>query len=191
VSKITFNRDKTDTFRCEVAVQGADKSSSRARLVLEFTNGKTYMFRGTIKGDGTCEIPVPKLQEDDGSGGTATLEIIAESAFFEPWQGGFQLKSSKSVQVEGIQVGVDNSASVTVNNIQGAQEDKDTKIVKSILEGFNPKDKRTRRLLSDYEPTKRVKDWARGHFKENINSPKALYCMMVLEERLRKNKRKK
>lgn len=191
MDQITFYRDSSDTFKCEVAIQGAELKESRVRLVLAFDNGNSYLFNGRIKPDGMCEINVPKLKEDDGAGGTATLEVIAESAFFEPWQGNFAIRSKRAVQVEGVQVSTDTEKKVLVKNVGGTKKNKDHALVESILKTYDPKSKRIVAELDDYEPTKKVKDWGRRVFKSKIDAPKARYCMMVLEERMRKiNKNK-
>lgn len=188
MEQVTFYRDSSDVFRCQVDVQGASINESRVRLVLEFDNGKTYLFKGKVKADGMCEISVPKLKEEDGSGGTAILEVIAETAFFEPWSGQFNLKSKRAVQVEGVQVSTSEDKRVTVTNVGG--KDKKPSLVESILEGYKP----TKQLISelkDYEPTKKVKDWGRKEFGDKINTAKARYCMMVVEERYRRLKKRR
>lgn len=188
MSDIQFKRDATDIVKFEVDVQGASISESQARLVVEFNGGKTYLFKGKINRDGVCEVTIPKLSEDDGSGGNVTLEVIAENAFFEPWAGTFDVKSSKSVHVEGIQVTQPEKKTVTVKGL-GEKKPTSSKIVRSILETYDPKSKRIRSELDDYEPTKRVKEWGRSVFKEHVDNPKARYCMMVLEERLRRRRK--
>lgn len=184
MNQVVFYRDSSDVFRCQVDIQGASVNESRVRLVLEFDNGKTYLFKGKVKSDGMCEISVPKLKEEDGSGGTAILEVIAENAFFEPWSGQFNLKSRKSVQVESVQVSTSSEKKVTVSNVAG--QEKPT-IVESILSGYKPT-KKLLNELNDYEPTKKVKDWGRKQFGEKVDTPQARYCMMVVESRLRRLK---
>jgi len=187
--QVTFYRDSSDTFRCEVSIKGSSVNESRVRLVLEFDNGKTYLFKGNIDGDGICEIQVPKLQEENSAGGTAVLEVIAENAFFEPWRGNFNISSRKSVQVERVQVQT-NDAKVLVTNVGSKPKNKDEQLVKSILESFNPKETKTKKLLDDYEPTKRVKVWASKVF-ENLNTPEAQYTMLVVEARMKRLRRSK
>ena len=191
MSVITFYKDKSDVFRCDVAIDGASLNESKIRLVLEFDNGKSYLFKGKVSSDGKVEIPVPKMNEENDSGGNATLEVIAENTFFEPWSGNFKLKSRKAVQVEGVSVGGSSEKKVLVNNVSGAKEkkvSKNQKLINDILESYNPRSKKQRAELSDYEPVKNVKDWGRKLFKERVDSPKAQYCMMVIESRMRKKR---
>jgi len=97
-----FYRDKENIFECDVKVDGASLSDTRARLLLTFENGLTTVYEGKVKVSGDCEIKIPaikdKLTESDI--GTATLEVIAESTVFEPWTSAFSLKRSKTVTVE-------------------------------------------------------------------------------------------
>jgi hypothetical protein len=159
--------------------------------VLEFDNGNSYLFKGKIQSNGMCEINIPKFKEEDDTGGIATLEVIAESAFFEPWHGNFVIRSRRSVQVEGVQVSTDTQKRVLIKNVGSTSNSKDHKLIESILKTYNPKSKRMLDELNDYEPTKKVKDWARRVFKNKVNSPQARYCMMVLEERIRKINKKR
>lgn len=188
---VTFYRDSTDIFKCEVSVEGAALSESKVRLVLDFDNGQTYMFKGSINGDGICEISVPKLKEEDGSGGVATLEVIAENAFFEPWVGNFGINSKKAVRVEGVKVNTDSEKRVIVSNVNSDKPvSNDHRIVETILKTYKPS-KRLLAELNDYEPTLKVKQWGKRVFGKNLNTNKAKYTMMVVEERAKKLKKRK
>ena len=190
---ITFYKDVSDVFRCDVSIEGASLNESKIRLVLEFDNGKTYLFKGKVSSDGKVEIPVPKINEESDSGGNATLEVIAENTFFEPWTGNFKLKSRKAVQVEGVSVGVTHKKNVVVNNVSKLNERKLTKnqkLIKDILKSYDPNSKKIMAELSDYEPTKRIKNWGKKVFKDKVNTPKAQYCMMIIENRVQRNKKK-
>ena len=98
----TFYRDKENIFECNVAVDGASLSDTRARLILTFENGLTTLYEGTVKVSGECEINVPPIKEKltESETGTAKLEVIAESTVFEPWTSDFSLTRSKNVTVE-------------------------------------------------------------------------------------------
>lgn len=95
-----FYTDKGKTFECQIQVEGADINETTARLVLMFENKRNLIFFGDVNADGTCEIKVPALKELKESKGTAVLEVISESTFFEPWESEFELKTSKKVTVE-------------------------------------------------------------------------------------------
>jgi len=79
-----FYKDKGEKFTCDLDIEGASINESKVRLVLEFDKDKTYLFNGTIKGDGLCEVSIPPLKDISSSKGKAILEVIAESTYFTP-----------------------------------------------------------------------------------------------------------
>lgn len=95
-----FFTDKSKLFECNISVDGAKVSETKARLVLEFENNRNLLFHGKINSSGKCEILVPALKELNESKGKATLEVIAEQTFFESWNDKFELVQDKSVVVE-------------------------------------------------------------------------------------------
>lgn len=97
----TFYTDKPTNFECNISLQGAKLSSSKARLVLE-SDDINFIFYGSIDSNGKCTIPVSKLKNrlDENTLGTAKLEVIAEDTYFEPWEDKFEIKTNKKVTVE-------------------------------------------------------------------------------------------
>ena len=97
----TFYTDKPTNFECNISLQGAKLTKSKARLVLE-SDDINYIFYGTIDSDGKCTIPVSKLRNrlDENTKGTAKLEVIAEDTYFEPWEDSFEVQTNKKVTVE-------------------------------------------------------------------------------------------
>jgi hypothetical protein len=78
-------RDKAETFKCELAITGANPSQSSARVIIESSSMK-YVFEGSIDENGHCEIQLPKMDflNEQGSG-TINLEVIADDTLFKPW----------------------------------------------------------------------------------------------------------
>ena len=97
----TFYTDKPEIFECNISLQGAKLSDSKARLVLE-SDSYNLMFYGEITSAGKCTIPVKKLKSilSENSKGKVKLEVIAEDTYFEPWSDDFDVKTNKKVQVE-------------------------------------------------------------------------------------------
>jgi hypothetical protein len=97
----TFYTDKPTNFECNISLQGAKLSKSKARLVLE-SNDINFIFYGTIDSNGKCMIPVSRLKNrlDEDTVGTAKLEVIAEDTYFEPWEDKFEIKTNRKVTVE-------------------------------------------------------------------------------------------
>jgi hypothetical protein len=93
-------KDKTESFSCDVSVEGAKISETKARLILE-SDDWTLMFEGDIDRTGKCNIPIKKLNIlEEGSVGKIRLEVIAENTVFTPWEDDFKVKVSKKVTVQ-------------------------------------------------------------------------------------------
>ena len=93
--------DKSELFECDIKLEGASLSKSKARLVVETTD-YSLMFDGTISKGGKCEIPIRKLNGliDEDTSGNIRLEVIAEDTFFTPCESDFEVDASKKVTVE-------------------------------------------------------------------------------------------
>ena len=93
--------DKSELFECDIKLEGASLSKSKARLVVE-TQDYSLLFNGSISSGGKCEIPIRKLKGliDENTSGNIRLEVIAEDTFFTPWESDFEVDASKKVTVE-------------------------------------------------------------------------------------------
>jgi len=92
--------DKPKLFECNVKLEGAKIKDTVARLVLESFD-YNVMFYGVINEQGDCSIPIKKLKNlMENTTGIMKLEVIAEDTYFTPWTDEFELKTSKTVQVE-------------------------------------------------------------------------------------------
>ena len=93
--------DKSELFECDIKLEGASLSKSKARLVVE-TSDYSLLFNGEISSKGKCEIPIRKLKGliDESTVGNIRLEVIAEDTFFTPWESDFEVDASKKVTVE-------------------------------------------------------------------------------------------
>ncbi len=93
--------DKSELFECDIKLEGASLSKSKARLVVE-TSDYSLLFNGDINSSGKCEIPIRKLKGliDENTTGNIRLEVIAEDTFFTPWESDFEVDASKKVTVE-------------------------------------------------------------------------------------------
>lgn len=120
----TFYTDKTEIFECNISLQGAKLTDSKARLILE-SDDYNLVFYGQITKDGKCTIPVKKLKSvlSENTKGKVKLEVIAEDTYFEPWSDEFDVETSKKVQVEvkssskkPIVESAEKKIKVTVNN---------------------------------------------------------------------------
>ena len=93
--------DKSELFECDIKLEGASLSKSKARLVVE-TSDYSLLFDGNISSNGKCEIPIRKLKGliDENTTGNIRLEVIAEDTYFTPWESDFEVDASKKVTVE-------------------------------------------------------------------------------------------
>jgi len=93
--------DKKELFECNVALEGVDIKDSKIRAILKFDD-KNLMIEGKIKSGGKGEIIFPKLKglTEEGKKGKMQLEVIAEDAYFQPYEEDFEVKVSKKVTVE-------------------------------------------------------------------------------------------
>ena len=93
--------DKSELFECDIKLEGASLSKSKARLVVK-TSDFSLLFDGSISSNGKCEIPIRKLKGliDENTTGNIRLEVIAEDTYFTPWESDFEVDASKKVTVE-------------------------------------------------------------------------------------------
>mgnify|MGYP001329102043 CR=1 FL=1 len=139
--------DKSELFECDIKLEGASLSKSKARLVVE-TSDYSLLFKGEINSSGKCEIPIRKLKGliDENTKGNIRLEVIAEDTYFTPWQSDFDVQASKQVTVE---VRSQKSAKVIkenkvqVSNVKHQITEQEVNHVKNIL--------KSRYFISKYE----------------------------------------
>ena len=112
--------DKAETFECDIKIEGASLTNSKARLVIE-TKDYSLLFHGKINSSGKCTIPVKKLKGliDESSKGDIRLEVIAEDTYFTPWESKFEIESSKkeTVKVKNVKQQVTQKETDHVVNI--------------------------------------------------------------------------
>ena len=123
--------DKQELFECDIQLEGASLTDSKARLVIE-TEDLALLFKGNIDSKGKCQIPVKRLKGLLGENvkGNIKLEVIAEDTYFTPWESDFEVEASKKVQVEvksqNKEVIKESKPSVKVKNVNEiTNEEKD------------------------------------------------------------------
>ena len=112
-------RDKAEVFVCDIQMTGANPTNSKARIILE-TSDLTYMFEGGIDPNGTCKVPLRKMNFlDENESGRIRLEVIAEDMVFTPWQDNFVAVNSKKVDVKIVESeDMTPRVGITVTNIR-------------------------------------------------------------------------
>ena len=93
--------DKSEIFECNVSLEGASIKNSKLRAILKFDD-KNLMVEGKINSNGKGKIVFPKLNNisEDGEVGKMELEVIAEDAYFQPYEETFKVETSKKATVE-------------------------------------------------------------------------------------------
>ena len=97
----TLYTDKSEDFKCNIGVEGANISNTFARLILE-NKTLNLSFEGKVNKDGSCVIPIKQLKHilPEGMEGKMKLEVIADDTYFSPWEDDFIIKVNKKVTVE-------------------------------------------------------------------------------------------
>ena len=184
---LKLHKDRKQTFECKIRIEGADLKDARARLVL---SGVTmdYALSGRVDAMGNCMVEIPPLKMLENKEGTATLEVMVDNGFFEPFRTEYKLVT-REVTVTEVKVN-DDSYRVRVHadvekpakkpiqeKVTIVEEPKKSKmfipectkknkiIVKNILEGFNSLDAKNTKTLKEhisfkYAPSKKVVNWA-------------------------------
>ena len=93
--------DKSEIFECNVSLEGASIKNSKLSAILKFDD-KNLMVEGKINSNGKGKIVFPKLKNisEDGEVGKMQLEVIAEDAYFQPYEETFKVETSKKATVE-------------------------------------------------------------------------------------------
>lgn len=99
----TIYTDKSEDFKCKIAVEGSKLNETVARLVIE-SNDVSLLFEGKIDSEGFCTVPIKRIKKvfSEGDSGKMRLEVIAEDTFFSPWEDEYTVKTNKKVTVEMI-----------------------------------------------------------------------------------------
>ncbi len=176
---LKFNKNKSQTFKCRVEIQGVDSPKVIPRLVLSTKNSNMKLFFEGKYDNKSCEIVIPSIANIQ-SKGDVTLEIIANDTIFQPWQSTYEILS-ESIVVENIEL-IDNKNEISVKVVQESiKEDKKELIESKYYEPIrNAKNKK--KLLTfikeSYVPNKKIFDWANREFNDtkSIKSKMAMYC---------------
>ena len=186
---LKFNKDRKSTFECKIMIEGADLKNARARLVLSGVM-MDYALNGRVDAMGNCMVEVPPLKMLENKEGTATLEVMVDNGYFEPFKSEYKLVS-REVTVSEVKL---NEGDVLVKVHADVKEDKkptiqektekpkpkskmfipecsndNKKIVKNILEAYNELDDKNKGVLKEhidlkYNPSKKVEKWAKKVF---------------------------
>jgi hypothetical protein len=191
-----FFRDKPKLFECNISVDGAKISETKARLILEFPDThRNLLFYGNLDNNGKCEITIPALKEYDETEGNVILEVIAESTHFESWRDKFKLETNKKIQVEM----VEPKKEIIINNIkphveiinEDIEEIKEEVIVENeIYNNFNKYINENKIKINDIVKNKTKFFNLLSEYKKKSNNSKENIILIVEEIKSRINNKK-
>ena len=201
---VVFYKDSSKKFECSVKIEGTEYAKLKTRLILEFKD-KILMFPGTVK-EGRVSIKVPSLSDIEDDSANATLEVIADSTYFEAWKSQVDVKNKKTIQVSEVSVGSD-SPTIIVENIVGESvkkqkrkirkkvltkksifkescSNKNKKLVSKFVKEFQKlnesKTRTTKTELKNFKPKPIIQKWANSVFV-NSKTSTAKFCMLKLQ----------
>jgi hypothetical protein len=135
MDNLTFFKDKKQTIKCNISVEGSSLSKTKSRLILEFPD-KILLYRGTIDEYGECIIEVPPLGDVKELSGDVILEVITDGYLFEPMKSNFSVKQSRIVEVKNVKmdsVETKEAPDVIIENIKEETKPVIPKIVKTSI----------------------------------------------------------
>ena len=99
----TIQLDKTNSFECNIKIQGASIKKTKVNLVVE-SNDFSLKFKGSIDEDGKINIPLSKLKGilDENVKGKLYLEVIADDTYFTPYETEYLTEVSRKIEVVSV-----------------------------------------------------------------------------------------
>ena len=180
----TLHTDKTETFECSLALEGASLKNAFARLILE-VEGLNVMFNGTINENGKCSVSIDNLKKifPKSCEGNMFLEVVADDTYFSPWKDTVELKPSKSLTVEVISAKKEEKIGpkIMVNEIRGIEK-KHPEIVDEFV-GILQKNKKIK-TLSDKKISESIEPILNTYFL-NIGEPYNKNVMVEILKEIR------
>ena len=149
---ILFN-DKNEDFQCKIQLEGASINNSFARILIESPDF-SVVFKGKIDEDGTCRVPMKNLKKlfPTKTNGTIMLEVVADDTYFSPWNDTVEIKPSKTLTVESVQVGEKKSNGPSVKMV----EVKNNTSKNLLSEKIAPDVKELHKLIKEVGVTKKI-----------------------------------
>jgi hypothetical protein len=99
MEKLLLYKNKPEVFKCQFRVEGVEPEQTNIRLCLEFEDNKNLFFYGTLEDDGTCDIPIPSLNDIKHDEAKLVIEAIADSTYFKVYEASVKLKNSVGVKL--------------------------------------------------------------------------------------------
>ncbi len=200
MSSVVFYRDSSETFECDIKIEGTSYSKTKTRLILEFSD-RSLMFPGFIS-EGHVSIEIPRLSGIQDKMGKAILEVIADSTYFEAWTSDFEIQNKQSVQVSEVKIG-NKKPSIVIESVSKEKtekpktkkspnicketcSDKNKKYVSETFNRFNnmkkSEKKKVMNELKTFSPNPTIQKWADVVFNDS-STKYAKLCMMNIQNK--------
>lgn len=99
MKELTFYRDKKETFKCNIHIDGASPKDTDIRLCIE-SKDLNMFFTGKIDTNGLCIINIPKLKDFPLDETNMYIEVIADSTYNKVFESKVTIKNSVSIKIE-------------------------------------------------------------------------------------------
>ncbi len=173
---LKFHKNKSQTFKCRVEIQGTDNPKITPRLILSPNNSNMNLFFEGKYDNKQCEIIISTTANIPNKG-SVILEIIANDTVFKPWKSTYEIVSDEIV-VENIEL-VDSKNSISVKLVESVKESKevDEKYLDYIKKIPDKKKKKFLEYVKNsYKPKKQLLEWSQKEFND-VNSLKSKLAM--------------
>lgn len=176
---LKFHKNKPQTFKCKVEIQGVDNPKITPRLILSPNNSNMNLFFEGKYDNKQCEIVISSTANITNKG-SVILEIIANDTIFKPWKSTYEIVSQEIV-VENVEL-IDSKNNISVQLIEENTDNSYLDVLKKI-----PTNKRRKKFLeyikNSYRPKKYLLEWSKKELGET-NSLKAKLMMYSKQNKL-------
>jgi len=171
---LKFHKNKSQTFKCRIEIQGADNPKITPRLILSPGSGNVNLFFEGKYDNKQCEIVISPTANISNKG-NVILEIIANDTVFRPWKSTYEIVSEQMV-VENVEL-VDTKNNISVKLVETVKEDIDDKYVNFIKRIPDKKRKKFLEYIKNsYKPKKQLLEWSQKEFND-VDSLKSKIAM--------------
>lgn len=131
---LKFYRDKKETIKCELQVEGASLKNTSVKLCLEFKDGYNLYFNGKINEAGLASIEIPALRDIEESEGLAKIEVLAEGTLIVPVEYDFILTEKVKVSMSNQETLIEESNEPDIPKISFKFIKEDSNLVETEIE---------------------------------------------------------
>ena len=171
---LKFHKNKSQTFKCRIEIQGADNPKITPRLILSPNSSNANLFFEGKYDKNQCEINISPTVNITNKG-NVILEIIANDTVFRPWKSTYEIVSEQMV-VENVEL-IDAKNNISIKLVETVKEDVDDKYLEYVKRIPDKKKKKFLEYIKNsYKPKKQLLEWSQKEFNDT-NSLKSKLAM--------------